>query len=107
MDLDRDQPAAAPQEPDVPGDLVIPYPVPPGLLAQFIEALDGGDEGPEANRRTVVFVSGVGLAPDVLVGWQVGVLVRLLPHRPAAVRGVEPEVLRRATEVLHRIEEAR
>lgn len=99
VDLDS---LGSPQDHAPGGALVIPYPVPSGLLDRIVETADqGGADG------RIVFAEACDLAPDVRIGWQVGVLVRLLPHGFGAVDGVEPEVLRRVHEVLRRIEEAR
>lgn len=104
MLVDVDPPESAPGGSDRSGDLVVPYPVPSGMLQRHIGVLSE----PDAHAaRTISFMEVEGLTTEERVGWQVGVLVRLLPHQPTAIRGVDPMVLRRVQEVLRRIGEAR
>lgn len=82
-------------------ELVVPHPIPAGLLDAFVAATHG------RVGRSIALVGAADLPPAVRIGWQVGTLVRLLPQGLSTVRGVDPVVLQRVHEVLRRTEETR
>lgn len=99
MIVDLDSPAPTPDRSGHAGDHVVPYPVPAGLLDEIAASLDRA-------AGSVELVGGDDLPREVRVGWQVGVLVRLLPHGIQTVRGVDDHVVRRVRAVLRLTEEA-
>lgn len=101
MIVDLDSPASTPDRSGRGGDHVVPYPVPAGLLDEIAASLE------ETAAGSVELVGGDHLSREVLVGWQVGVLVRLLPHGIQTVRGVDDHVVRRVRAVLRLTEDAR
>ena len=101
MTLDLDSPESSPERSGRPDAVGIPYPVPEGLLDEIIDSLDG------CGGVSVEFAAPGDLSVEERVGWQVGVLVRLLPHGVRALRGVDERVVCRVREVLKLTEGAR
>lgn len=101
MTVDDDSPGSSPERSRQPDAVGIPYPVPEGLLGEVIGSLGGCGE------VSVEFAAAGGLSTEERVGWQVGVLVRLLPHGFHSLRGVDDRVVCRVREVLKLTEGAR